>query len=201
MSVVVPITSLTLVQLPQLDLRQVQSTTTVVTTTEMSHAQVTHAHSNTAAIDPAASVAIPPPNTMQELRTLAIPNENVNNHLDTLSTCTPVNVTYLKHELQYHPNATFVSHLIQGFQQGFPIGFEGPRAPRFSKNLKSAAEHPDVVSTNLLTEVKLGRTAEPFLQPPFPNFQVYPIGVVPKKNRQIGAQNFICHTQKQPAQA
>ena len=148
----------------------------------MSHAQVTHAHSNTAAIDPAASVATPPPNTMQELRTLAIPNENVNNYLDTLSTCTPVNVTYLKHELQYHLNATFVSHLIQGFQQGFPIGFEGPRAPCFSKNLKSAAEHPDVVSTNLVKEVKLGRTAGPFIQPPFPNFQVYPIGVVPKKH-------------------
>ena len=69
---------------------------------------------------------LPPPNTIQELRTLAIPNENVNNYLDTLSTCTPVNVTYLKHELQYHPNVTFVSHLIQGFQHSFPIGFEGP---------------------------------------------------------------------------
>ena len=86
MSVVVPITSLTLVQLPQLlDPRHVQSTTTVVTTTEMSHVQVTHAHSNTAAIDPAASVAIPQPNTKQELWTLAIPNENVNNYLDTQS--------------------------------------------------------------------------------------------------------------------
>ena len=119
---------------------------------------------------------------MQELRSLAIPNENVNTYINNLSTSTPVNVTYLKHELQFHPNATFVLHLIQGFQESFRIGFEGPCAPRFSKNLKSAAEHPDLVSKNLLKEVTLGRTASPFLRPSFPNFQVYPIGVVPKKH-------------------
>ena len=76
-----------------------------------------------------------------------------------------------------------------------------PRAPRFSKNLKSAAEHPDLVFKNLLKEVTLGRTAGPFLRPPFPNFQVYPIGVVPKKHSTAGAQFFTCHTQKQPVQA
>ena len=164
------------------DPRHVPMTTSVATTTERSLAPATHVHSNTVATDPAASAAIPPLNTMQELRSLAIPNENVNTYINNLSTSTPVNVTYLKHELQFHPNATFVLHLIQGFQEGFRIGFEGPRAPRFSKNLKSAAEHPDLVSKNLQKEVTLGRTAGPFLRPPFPNFQVYPIGVVPKKH-------------------
>ena len=37
------------------------------------------------------------------------------------------------------------------------------------------------MTKNLQNEVKLGRTAGPFLSPPFPNFQMYPIGVVPKK--------------------
>ena len=115
---------------------------------------------------------------MQELQSLAAPNENFNTYINNLSTSTPVNVTYLKHELQFHPNTTFVSHLIQGFQEGFRIGFEGPRAPHF----KSAAEHPELASKNLLKEVTLGRTAGPFLRPPFPNFQVYPIGTVPKKH-------------------
>ena len=46
---------------------------------------------------------------------------------------------------------------------------------------KSASEHPVIVSKNILKEVSLGRAAGPFSSPPFVNFQVYPIGVVPKK--------------------
>ena len=76
----------------------------------------------------------------------------------------------------------FVSNLVQGFRDGFFIGFEGHRTPRFSHNLKSADEHPDLVTKNLLKEVTLGRSAGPFLSPPFQNFQIYPIGVVPKKH-------------------
>ena len=41
---------------------------------------------------------------------------------------------------------------------------------------------PCPYSKNILKEVQLGHTAGPFISPPFPNFQVYPIGVVPKKN-------------------
>ena len=119
---------------------------------------------------------------MQELANLAVPNENVENYLQHLKPTTPINIAYLKHELKNHPNVLFVSNLVQGFRDGFFIGFEGPRTPRFSHNLKSADEHPDLVTKNLLKEVTLGRTAGPFLSPPFQNFQIYPIGVVPKKH-------------------
>ena len=123
------------VQLPQLDPRHVPMTTSVATTTERSLAPATHVHSNTVAIDPAASAGIPPLNAMQELRSRAIPNENVNTYINNLSTSTPVNVTYLKHELQFHPNVTFVSHLIQGFQEGFRIGLRAPARLAFQKIL------------------------------------------------------------------
>ena len=119
---------------------------------------------------------------MQELQSRAVTNETANSYLQHLQPVTPVNVACLKHELQNHPSALFVSNLLKGFRDGFSIGFEGPRTPRFSRNLKSANEHPDLVTKNLLSEVKLGRTAGPFLSPPFPNFQIYPIGVVPKKH-------------------
>ena len=46
----------------------------------------------------------------------------------------------------------------------------------------AADEQPDLVTKNLLKEVTLGWTAGPFLSPPFQNFQIYPIGVVPKKH-------------------
>ena len=119
---------------------------------------------------------------MQELQSRALPDANVNTYLQHLNPITPINVAYLQHELQNHPNVSFVSNLVQGFRDGFSIGFEGPRMPRFSHNLKSADEHPDLVTKKLLKEVCLGRTARPFLSPPFQNFQIYPIGVVPKKH-------------------
>ena len=41
---------------------------------------------------------------------------------------------------------------------------------------------PEIVDVNLLDEVKLGHTVGPFISPPFDNFQIYPVGLVPKKN-------------------
>ena len=61
-------------------------------------------------------------------------------------------------------------------------GFEGQRAPRFSCNLPRALADPNVVTQNLAHEIYLGRVAGHFDTPPFPNFQVLPIDLVPKKN-------------------
>ena len=65
---------------------------------------------------------------------------------------------------------------------GARIGFEGQRTPRFSKNLPTALNQPSIVTSNLEHEVSLGRMDGPFETPPFPNFHVSPIGLVPKKN-------------------
>jgi len=35
----------------------------------------------------------------------------------------------------------------------------GPRAPRFSRNLPTALDQPNVVTANLMKEVSLGRVA------------------------------------------
>ena len=72
--------------------------------------------------------------------------------------------------------------MCQNLRYGARIGFQGQRAPRFSKNLPTAHADPTTVSSNLATEVSLGRVAGPFDNPPFPNFQVSPIGLVPKKH-------------------
>ena len=41
---------------------------------------------------------------------------------------------------------------------------------------------PQIVTQNLTKEIALGRVAGPFSNPPFANFQVSPIGLVPKKH-------------------
>ena len=71
--------------------------------------------------------------------------------------------------------------LSNGFSQGFPLYFNGVPLSFCSKNLLSALQHPNVVSAKLIQEVKAGRIAGPFDTPPFKNFCVSPLGVVPKK--------------------
>ena len=75
----------------------------------------------------------------------------------------------------------FQDYLIQGFREGFRIGFEGPRCFRESGNLKSCRELPHVITEKIWVELALGRIQGPFDEPPFQNLQVSPIGCVPKK--------------------
>ncbi|CAH3182095.1 unnamed protein product, partial [Porites lobata] len=60
--------------------------------------------------------------------------------------------------------------------------YKGPRISRFASNLPSANGQPQIIEANLLDEVQLGRIAGPFQFPPFENFQIHPLGLVPKKN-------------------
>ena len=62
------------------------------------------------------------------------------------------------------------------------VGYTGPQKPRVSRNLISANQQPDVVTSNLCKEISLGRVAGPFGSSPLPNLQCHPVGVVPKKH-------------------
>ena len=77
-----------------------------------------------------------------------------------------------------------VSKSLKGIREGFEIGYDGPEISRESPNLKSAREHPEVVSGYLAKECQLGRVGGPFEEPPFPNMQCHSIGVVPKKEEE-----------------
>ena len=97
---------------------------------------------------------------------------------------TPVNVHILHQALSNHRNREFVQKLCSELREGARIGYSGPRGPRFSKNLPTASLNPGVVSANLADKVSKGCTVGPFPSPPFKNFQVSPIGLVPKKHSQ-----------------
>ena len=111
------------------------------------------------------------------------PNQTPNfRELSSTHALTPIDVDRLELELQHFPDKQFVNQLINDIREGTRIGYTGPRLPRLSKNLPSATQHPQVVSQILAKEVELGRVAGPFNSPPFPNLQVSPIGVIPKKH-------------------
>ena len=72
--------------------------------------------------------------------------------------------------------------LIFGFQNGFPIYYDGPGSATMAPNLLSAHQHPEVVDQYTEKELSSGRLAGPFPSSPFPYFSVSPLGVVPKKS-------------------
>ena len=94
---------------------------------------------------------------------------------------TPVNPVILSMFLQGY-DKSLSAQILQGFRDGFHLGYIGEHSNIFSSNLKSAKEAPEIVSQKLQAEIEAGRIAGPFEKPPFPNFRTNPLGLVPKKN-------------------
>lgn len=78
--------------------------------------------------------------------------------------------------LHQWPHHQIVAMLFKGFYSGFwlPV-FTGSGCVPYA-NLSS------VVETKILEEINDGRVAGPFTSPPFPNFRVSPLVLVPKKD-------------------
>ena len=73
-----------------------------------------------------------------------------------------------------HLDRLFVLRLCNSLRYGADIGYKGLRVPRFSRNLPTALDQPNVVTANLMKEVALGRVAGPFPTPPFFKFPGFP---------------------------
>ena len=69
------------------------------------------------------------------------------------------------------------SYIIHGFTHGFSLNFQGPDKALNANNSHSIQELPHIVQQKLEQELKLGRIAGPFIQPPFPNFKSSPIAL------------------------
>ena len=93
---------------------------------------------------------------------------------------TPVKVNCLQHYLSGYPFAKR-QYLLNGFTYGFSIQCSLSQSCLQSSNLKSALENPAAVNAKLAKELAAGRIAGPFGVPPFPDFMISPLGLVPKK--------------------
>lgn len=98
----------------------------------------------------------------------------------TIELPTPVRIRHLLKYLRGYSHAK-TEFLFHGFTNGFRLQFEGPRVFRDSQNLKSAVDHHDILMSKISQEIAEGRIAGPFNTPPFPNLQISPLGLVPKK--------------------
>ncbi|XP_069131881.1 uncharacterized protein [Argopecten irradians] len=106
------------------------------------------------------------------------PKTNPINNDSSLPTpiCVPVFLSYL----EGYPKDKYL-FLETGFKDGFTLQYQSAREFRISDNLKSALDHPLILRQKIDKEIQLGRVQSPFSTPPFPNLQVSPLGLVPKK--------------------
>ena len=89
-----------------------------------------------------------------------------------MNTITPVKVDILEDLLtQYNYNTKETKFLIDGFTNGFEIGYKGDReVQQLSKNLRLDCGSPCDIWNKMMKEVKLKRFAGPFERIPFPVF-------------------------------
>ena len=101
---------------------------------------------------------------------------------------TPLNVDRLAKYLKWsNYNHQKAKHLIQGFSDGFDIGYRGPVMRREkANNIPITVGSEAEMWSKLMKEIKLGRLAGPYHEEdiPFKYFVQSPIGLVPKAGNQ-----------------
>ena len=109
------------------------------------------------------------------------PREQTQHHLiPSHNLPTPIRAEHLLNLLSgYTLSAT--AYLYNGFKNGFALHIEGEVHSFEAENLLRARDHPDIVSSKIEKELAAHRLAGPFHSPPFNDFRVSPLGVVPKK--------------------
>ena len=84
-------------------------------------------------------------------------------------------------ELHNHPDKAWVSWLLHSILNGVSIGYKGPHTPYTARNLSSALQHPDVITSELQKEVAAGRVLGPFADRPLPSLRTSGLGAAAKK--------------------
>lgn len=92
----------------------------------------------------------------------------------------PIRAERLLHVLSGYTLST-TAYLYNGFKNLFSLHLEGQVHSFEAENLVSARDHPDLVSSKLGKELAAYRLAGPFHSPPFNDFRVSSLGVVPEK--------------------
>lgn len=83
--------------------------------------------------------------------------------------------------LLIYPDRERASLLIDGFKEGFSLPAFSGEGCHPVRNLKSVDRFREVVREKIIKEIREGRVAGPFIDPPFKDFRISPLGIVPKK--------------------
>ncbi|KAL1936893.1 hypothetical protein VTO73DRAFT_4842 [Trametes versicolor] len=123
-----------------------------------------------------------PPQFYPPRRPNTEPRANAAHEAETTRVTTHLQRAAWEYHLRDYPDPAFVETLLRIIDYGADVGFLGDRAvSQGSRNLSSAAEHADVVDTDLQLQLSKRRVHGPFPAPPFPNFRSSPLGVASRK--------------------
>ena len=97
---------------------------------------------------------------------------------------TPLDVFAWSHCLSDYSTDPLMQFFIKGISEGFRIGFtyQGTNGRSVRTNLRSALEHPQIVSEYLRKEVCEGCVAGPFSKSLVPIIHINHFGVIPKSH-------------------
>ena len=92
---------------------------------------------------------------------------------------TPLNILEWSRVLASHPDQAFAQYICEGLRSGFRVGFN--RSFPLKSAMRSALEHPEVVTNYLEKERGLGRMLGPFQDTStLPPLHINRFGVIPK---------------------
>ena len=90
----------------------------------------------------------------------------------------PFNSSALRKFLSNYPNSQIVEEVMNGFQFGFRLHYNGPR-DKTAPNLPSFYKYADIARDIIAKEIAKERVAGPFQSRPIPTLRVSLLGVVP----------------------
>ena len=103
----------------------------------------------------------------------------VNHDLESL--ITPLDVDkYEKLLLESDYSTEETKFLVNGFREGFDIGYTGPERRSESRNIPFTVGNHVEMWNKIMKEVQMKRVAGPYEEVPFDNYIQSPIGLVPK---------------------
>ena len=105
---------------------------------------------------------------------------------DLESVVTPINVDVYERLLRESKYPTEeIEFLVKGFREGFSLGYQGPQDRQdTAANIPLNVGSPTILWNKMMKEVKHGRFAGPYCDPPFANYIQSPVGLVPKAGNQ-----------------
>ena len=102
-------------------------------------------------------------------------------HLSIVASPLSARLPVWRARLATYPDQRFATYILQGLEQGFPVGFNYTHPLTAShRNMVSATQHPEVVKRYIAGERAEGRFIGPLTQEAAQGLHVSQIGVIPK---------------------
>ena len=103
---------------------------------------------------------------------------------------TPINLEVMRRLLEDYDNKDYI---LNGIEQGFHIGFEGPECATTCDNNKSVRDNLLETKFKIDHEVQLNRIEGPFKHIPFDNFKISPLALREKSNGKFRLLHNLSH--------